>query len=285
MNYLLIPTALLACLLFEAGMRLGRRAQSSHFWLLSFLGLALAIPGILFAVYYFKILGEPIWLYEFRSAPLTELTAAGAGFLAGLLHAKFSRHEKFRRIAGRQFFPILLGLGMIVPYLKPLVRRAHWQDFQDRWSEDVCLQTSESSCGPACAATLLRQFGKNATEAGIARASFTSQNGTENWYLARTLRAHGCEVQFTLQKDPDAPWPFPSIAGVRLPASGNNGHFIAVLGRTGDKYVIGDSPQRKLSLPNAELRGDYDVIGFFIIVTQKTCKVLPPPGTGPTAAC
>ena len=32
----------------------------------------------------------------------------------------------------------------------------------------------------------------------------------------------------------------PAIAGVRLPSSGNTGHFIAVLDRIGEKFVIGD---------------------------------------------
>ena len=161
-------------------------------------GTLIAVPGVVFAAYYLKIFGEPIWFYQFRSVPFTELTASGAGLLAGLLHGRFSENAQFRRIAGRRLFPGILAMGLLVPYLKPVVRPPHWNQFQDRWSDNVCLQTSESSCGPACAATLIRRFGKTATEEQIARASFTSRNGTENWYLARTLRNCGLDVQFAL---------------------------------------------------------------------------------------
>jgi hypothetical protein len=266
MNWLLIPTLLVASGLFAIGVRAGLRIKGSVFYTLCGVSFVIATPGILFAAYYLKILGEPIWLYQFRSLPLSELSAGGAGFIAGLLHGKFSASERFRKIAGRWFFPTALGLGLLVPYLKPLLRPPDWKQFQKKWSDDVCLQTSESSCGPACAATLLRQLGKTATEEEIAKASFTSRNGTENWYLARTLRGRGCEVRFALETDANKPWPFPAIAGVRLPNSGNNGHFITVLDRIGDKYVIGDPLEGKLTQTQADLRDSYEFTGFFLIV-------------------
>jgi hypothetical protein len=266
MNYFLYPTLLIAVALFAVGMRCGRDRNGLVLLALCAMGLAMAIPGILFATYYLKFLGEPIWLYQFRSMPYTELTAGGAGFMGGVLHEKFSRDERFRRIAGQWFFPVILALGLLVPFLKPILRPPHWKQFQNNWSDDVCLQTSESSCGPACAATLLHKMGKSATEEQIARASFTSRNGTENWYLARTLRHLGCEVRFTFEPDAGKPWPYPAIAGVRLPASGNNGHFITIMDRVGDKYVIGDPLEGKLIQSQAELRGTYDFTGFFMSV-------------------
>jgi ABC-type bacteriocin/lantibiotic exporter with double-glycine peptidase domain len=113
---------------------------------------------------------------------------------------------------------------------------------------------------------LLRRLGKTSTEEQIARASFTSRNGTENWYLARTLRKHGVEVRFLFASDLNKPWPFPAIAGVRLPASGNTGHFIAVLDRIGDMYVIGDPLRGRLVQSQSELRETYHFTGFFMVV-------------------
>jgi len=266
MNYLLFPTLLIGAILFAIGIRLSRQTDKGLLKGLFLVALLIALPGILIALYYFKILGTPLWLYEFRSVPGSELTAGAAGLLAGLLHGKYSGHATFQRIAGRYFFPTALTLGLIVPYLKPIVRPPHWGQFQDQWSDNVCLQTSESSCGPACAGTLLRRLGKTATEKEIARASFTSRNGTENWYLARTLRQRGCRVEFIHLTDTAEPWPFPAIAGVRLPGSGNTGHFIAILGPVGDKYVVGDPLVGKLVESQSELRGDYDFTGFFMVV-------------------
>jgi hypothetical protein len=266
MNYLLFPMLFIAGVLYSAGVISSHRLNRAPFITFCIFGCVIALPEIFFAVYYLKFLGTPLWLCEFRSTPGSELSAAGAGLLAGLLHGNFSGGARFRRIAGRWFFPAVLVLGLFVPYLKPIVRPPDWKLFQDRWSDDVCLQTSESSCGPACAATLLRRLGKIATEKEMARASFTSRNGTENWFLARALRKRGCAVQFVYEPDAGKPWPFPSIAGVRLPGSGNTGHFIAILDRIGDQYIIGDPLEGKVVQSQAALQNDYEFTGFFMTV-------------------
>jgi len=263
MNYWLIPTLLLGFALFWLGMIVARRSSGGALYISLFIGLLASIPGIVFTAYYFKVLGEPIRLYEFRSIPGSELTAAGAGFLAGLLQEGLSKWEGFQKTAGKRLFAILLFFGLIGPYLKPVVRPPQWNQFQDRWAEDVCLQTSESSCGPACAATLLRLLGKPATEKQMAQESYTSRLGTENWYLARTLRNHGAKVKFTLSANPNKAWPFPAIAGVR---SGNTGHFVVILGCDGDQYVIGDPIGGKHVQSQAAWRQTYQFTGFFLLV-------------------
>jgi hypothetical protein len=241
----------------------GRRSSGGSLYISLLIGLLASIPGIIFTAYYFKILGEPIWLYAFRSIPGSELTAAGAGFLAGLLQGGLSKWEGFQKTAGKRLFAIFLFFGLIGPYLKPVVRPPQWDQFQDRWAEEVCLQTSESSCGPACAATLLRLLGKPATEKQIAQESYTSRHGTENWYLARTLRSHGAKVKFARLPDLNQAWPFPAIAGVRLE---NTGHFIVILGRDGDQYVIGDPIGGKHAQSQEAWRQTYQFTGFFLLV-------------------
>jgi hypothetical protein len=267
MNYLIFPTFIMAVIIFRLGMLAGSHKQS---WMLQFLlyctGIFAAFPGTIFAAYYFKVFGEPVWLYKFRSFPYTELTASGTGFLAGLLHEEFSSNVKFRRIAGRWFFPGLMVMGLSIPYAKPLVRRPNWNQFQDKWSDGVCLQSSEFSCGPACAATLLYSFGKPGNEEQIARSSYTSRSGTENWYLARTLRKCGLKVQFIYNSNTNEPWPFPAIAGVRVPSASNSGHFITLLDRVGDKYVIGDPLEGRTLQSKSELANSYEITGFFMVV-------------------
>jgi ABC-type bacteriocin/lantibiotic exporter with double-glycine peptidase domain len=180
-----------------------------------------------------------------------------------LLQGWFSRSPRFQKTAGNRLFAILLFFGLLGPYVKPIFRAPFWDQFRDQWSNDVCLQTSESSCGPACAATLLRQLGHPMTEMEIARESFTSRHGTENWYLARTLRRHGATVEFVRQPDPAQPWPHPAIAGVRMQ---NTGHFITILGRQGDQYTIGDPIGGRHTQSQAAWSQTYEFTGFFLVV-------------------
>jgi hypothetical protein len=263
MNYWLIPTLVLGFALYWLGGVMGRRSGGAGFYAVLGLGLLAAIPGMVFVAYYFKIWTEPIWLYEFRSVPGSELTAAGAGFLAGLLHGRFSQWERFRKAAGNRLFAIVLLAGLTGPYLKTLLAPPAWYLFQDRWDGEVCLQSSKSSCGPACAATLLRQLGRPAQERQIAQEAHTSGQGTEIWYLARTLRRHGAQVEFVWQPDPGRPWPYPSIAGVRL---GHTGHFITLLGREGDQYIIGDPLGGRHVESQAAWSRAYQFTGFFLVV-------------------
>src|SRR5215467_13555383 len=118
MNYFLFPTLLIAAILFAVGVIFSRRSSQTLFILICTIGFAIALPGMLFALHYTKLLGDPLWLYEFRSVRGSELSAGGAGLLAGLLHGRFAAYDRFRKTAGRWFFPVLLLIGLVVPYLK-----------------------------------------------------------------------------------------------------------------------------------------------------------------------
>jgi hypothetical protein len=71
-------------------------------------------------------------------------------------------------------------------------------------------------------------------------------------------------VRFCLDQGVDNPFPLPSIAGVHLSNFGGAGHFIAILGRADDKYVIGDPLQGRRVLPMSALQTEYAFTGLFI---------------------
>ena len=183
---------------FLGGIWLSRKALTKiQNYLLAVFSIVAAVPAFLFAVYYTGILGEAGWFYSLRSWPNSEFLACGAGLLAGWLQTQRSQSQKIRKQVSVGFVPFILLLCVGAPYLKQIFLRPDWNGFNDRWSEGVCLQSSESSCGPASAATLLKFAGKPATEKEIAQQSFTSRRGTENWYLIRTLRRHGLNVHYS----------------------------------------------------------------------------------------
>src|SRR5437588_2980396 len=123
MNWLGFATVALGFVAFTAGRVLSNRelARKPHrflFWC----AVLLAIPAALYAAYYFKILGEPIWLYRLRAITGSELLASPAGFLAGWAQVQLVPRLRLSALGKRFLVPVLLSVGLALPYLKPLLR-------------------------------------------------------------------------------------------------------------------------------------------------------------------
>lgn len=261
MNPLFFPVVALAALLFYAGNKAGLRPATPRARLLwGLAGAVCAVPAILFATYYFHWFDDAAWFYRFRSLPWTELSAAGAGLLAGLVYAWLAVKGRSWRIA----VPALLLAGLFAPYMKAVVAPLDPAELTGRCRDGVCLQSTASTCGPASAASILRLFNIEESEKTLAQEAYTSSGGTENWYLARALRRRGFPVEYVIAERPVTRLPYPSVAGVTLP--GGAGHFIAILAETGDAYVIGEPMQGKLTVPKARIARAYDFTGFFMVV-------------------
>ena len=155
MNWLAVPTFLLAMALFEAGYRVGKAPMTV--WkraLLLDLSSVIAIPAVLFIGYYlhvFPMIFEREWYYEFRALPFIELTPAFLGFGAGLVPAWIPRIRVIPRLLSLAATAALV----CAPHMKPIIAPLDLDQLRDEWVDDVCMQTG-STCGPACAATLLR---------------------------------------------------------------------------------------------------------------------------------
>ena len=261
MNPLFFPVVALAALFCYAGNKAGPRIATARGRLLWGAAAAIcAVPAVLFATYYLHWFDDAAWFYRFRSLPWTELSAAGAGLLAGLLYAWLAVIGRSWRIA----VPALLLAGLFVPYMKAVVAPLDKAGLIDQCPDGVCLQSTASTCGPASAASILRLFNIEESERTLAQEAYTSSGGTENWYLARALRRRGFPVEYVIVERPVARLPYPSVAGVTLP--GGAGHFIAILEETGDAYVIGEPMRGKLTVPKSRLSGSYNFTGFFMVV-------------------
>ncbi|MFK5922022.1 MAG: cysteine peptidase family C39 domain-containing protein [Verrucomicrobiota bacterium] len=129
--------------------------------------------------------------------------------------------------------------------------------------ERVCLQSTSSTCGAASGATILKALGVEVTESQLAAEAHSYMGGTEAWYLARALRKRGVTVRFRHGEGLDAEVNFPAIAGVRL---GKVGHFIAILGKEGELFQIGDPLRGEESLAAEDLLKRYGFTGFYMEV-------------------
>jgi hypothetical protein len=226
--------------------------------------VVLAIPAAVYDLYYFKILGEPIWLYRLRSVPGSELLASLCGLFAGWIQVRMAPRLKLSPLGKRFLVPVVLAFGLALPYLKPLLRPVPSSTLRDEWNGKACLQSTASTCGPASVATIVHSLGGHLRESDLTREAFTSGRGTENWYLARALRRHGWRTNFLLS-DPGSV-PLPAVAGVRLKSLGNSGHFIALLERHGDEFVLADPMEGLSTNTLSGMYSVYDFTGFFMTI-------------------
>ncbi len=276
LNFLFLPTLVGALVLFLLGYQVARVVRSpaaTLTWL--FLGAVAAVPCLLFVVCYAHLFDNAAWFYSFRAASYSELTASGIGLIAGLAAGLSRRGLAARSSPGQRLFARAVGtlcLGLLfVPYAKPVIAPIT-RPLRDEWSQGVSLQSSPSTCGPSSAATLLRQFNILVSERDLARECFSYRGGTENWFVARALRRHGLESHYLISSPEPPDLPFPSMAGVQMGGARTGGHFITVLGRQGDRTIIGDPLVGRLVLSPQQLRSRYYFTGFFLIASRPSSR-------------
>jgi hypothetical protein len=258
-------TIALALGLYALGINLVRRWRSAPARMaVLLLGLVLALPAVIYSLYYLKLYEDAAWLLGLRWAPLAEYYAAGLGLLAGAVAGWLPESRAARFIKHSSILPLMV-LWLAVPYFKPLLMPITWFPMKDVWQDGVCMQSTGSTCGPASAATLLHAYGIEVTEAELAKLSWTSMTSTENWHLARTLRRFG-SVRYVLTRPNPERLPCPSIAGTRLHGPGGPGHFITILEEHDGRYVIGDPMTGRQTITAYDHR-PYQFTGFFIVIT------------------
>lgn len=260
MNLPLIQFAVYA--LAAAGFVLGTRLKAYRWYL-----LPLLLPALVYAAYYLKVFSEPIWLYQLRSIPGSELLAALAGVPAGAFYAALAH-------SGRRILPIALCALVFAPYIKFWLLPLNQSVLKETWEGGVCLQSTPSTCGPASAATLLRAMRIPITERELALESYSTASGTENWYLAQALKRRGVDVTYLSTAPNPKKLVYPAIAGTKLGGPQGAGHFILVLDRVYEGYLIADpiSGRATLTFPEVQ-QGRYYFTGFFMKLSPQTIRM------------
>jgi len=257
-NWLGLLCAGLSALAFFWSFRLGMKATARKRVFCAILALLCAIPGVSFGIYYFHVLPDMACYFEFRSWRGTELLlillGVAGGFTASLLPRKLL------------VAPLLGTLALaLIPFAKSCLYPLPLNSLKDSWRDGVCFQTSSSTCGAASLATVLKFNGVPASEREIAREAYSYLGGTESWYLARVARSRGCVAMFRFSSGFDPEAKLPAVAGVKL---GEVGHFIAILAREGDRYIIGDPCVGRETLSRDKLLTRYSFSGFYMSVLK-----------------
>jgi predicted double-glycine peptidase len=258
------PAVFLAIALYFFGLFLEKRTASRSGRLLLFaVSGAVALPGLLFALYYTHLFDNAAWFYRFRAVPYTELLVAGTGLFMGVLNSWFAPETFGEKLV----IPAAMGVLLLAPFAKPLLDPIDLDHLRDRCDGDVCMQSTFSTCGPSSSATILKLLGKLSSEKQLARECLTSRGGTEIWYIARAFERRGLHARVEIQPTDQVSPPAPSIAGVVLP--GGAGHFIAIMRETADDVTIGDPMKGKLIVKRADLKNYYHFTGFFLVIDAK----------------
>jgi len=255
-NWLGVISAILAFVAFSVTYRAATKYKIKTRLLLAILAIMLAIPGASFAAYYAHLLPEPSWYYEFRSVPGTELLIVFIGIAGGMVASVLPRALLILPLFGVAAFSI-------TPIAKSLIKPIPRGTLSNKWHDGVCLQSTPSTCGAASVATILTTLGKATTEAELAAEAYSYTGGTEAWYLARAAKKRGLDVRVICASQFASDAPLPAVAGVRF---GSVGHFIVILKRDGDRFLIGDPLKGPESLSRDELLQRYHFTGFFMSI-------------------
>jgi hypothetical protein len=258
-NWLGIISAILAFAAFFVAYRSSKRISTKSRILIAFLAIVAAIPAASFAVYYAHVIPEWNWYYQFRSIAGTEFLMVFIGVAGGMVATLMPRFLLVIPLLG-------VALFSVAPIIKPFIGPIPNGSFRDEWNGEVCLQSTPSTCGAASTATILKQLGADVTESELAAEAHSYARGTEAWYLARAARSRGFDVNFKFNPGFSPEDGLPAVVGVRLESIG---HFIAILGQEGDKFIIGDPLRGRKLLSREELELRYDFTAFHMRIKRE----------------
>jgi hypothetical protein len=258
-NWLGVLSAILAIAAFLAAYRAAEEKPFKSRVLLVILALIAALPGASFAAYYAHVLPEASWYYQFRSITGTELLIVLIGVAGGSVATLLPRVLLILPLLGVAAFSI-------APIIKPFIGPIPSGTLRDQWDGEICLQSTPSTCGAASTASILKRFGVEATESDLAAEAHSYSGGTEAWYLARAARSRGFDVDFAFSPGFSPEDGLPAVVGVRL---GSIGHFIPILGREGERFIIGDPLRGRELLSPEELQQRYDFTGFHMRIKNR----------------
>ncbi len=111
--------------------------------------------------------------------------------LLGLV-ASDANLSQIRRVFAEGTLTIAAGYATVMTVF------GHAPACQDKWKDDVCIQTTNNTCAAACAATLLKSAGITASETEMSSLCF-ADNGTTWAGLYRGLSLKTAETDYTVQ--------------------------------------------------------------------------------------
>jgi hypothetical protein len=176
-----------------------------------------------------------------------------------------------------------VGQVAVWPFLAPAFNRSQLAALQTTLDKDgVCRQSTDYTCGPAAAVTLLRRLGLPAEEGELSVLARTTRVlGTPPSTLQRTLadryRADGLRCDYR---------PFDSIEALRCAGPTLavikfgllTDHYVAVLDVTERTVVVGDPLEGKQTLAFSEFESKWRRVGIVLARPDRQVSSIPRDG-------
>jgi hypothetical protein len=174
------------------------------------------------------------------------------------------------RIEKSVVFLFMLGVvawGAVLPFALPLILKNDLANLPTVTNADnICVQSTPYTCGPAAAVTALRQLGFQAQEGELAVLSHTSPIvGTMPWTLCKTIQdryaASGVDCQFrqfdSVNQLKDADVTLAVIKDAFL-----LDHCVAILDVTDETVTIGDPILGKFKMSHKDFQSVWRFYGI-----------------------
>lgn len=266
-NPYLYITIILSLVLCYAGYKLSKILSAGKYsTIIGIVLLILCIPGFI-TIFFEAIPFIDRYLYiEYRSIEGIEVSTAFFSLLFSYIVFLKPKADKIRWGILGKYVLIICFIMVIYPYVFSLMLPVGLKyKLEDRWVGNVCLQTSEATCVPAALASIYKYYGINKSEKEIAKATYTSLLGTEDYYMVRYARKNGLAVKiYNNMKAEDLP--VPSIISVKY---NNIWHAVAVLDKKDGSLIIGDPLTGRASYTNNGIVEEYNFNGEVYYFTRK----------------
>ena len=261
----LIITLLFIIAAFLFGLYISKKKRSR--WL-SWYGFSLLILIVVNLPSFIVFLA---YIQPFMSVHHGYIRYALIGFgIAGLFSCLLSNiPEKRARVLIVIMIWIFQLKYVLLPVGSPILYRDQVSQLETKFQGNVCMQTTDYTCGPASAVTALRVIGIDAAEADIALAADTTpQLGTNEVVLAEAIEElYGvkCECRYFGDID-EMKGQCPVLAVIEY--SFWYDHFVTVLEVSNDQVIIGDPLNGRWRLKRKDFSEKWRKVGIVFIGSE-----------------
>lgn len=220
----------------------------------------ISLPAIFIDSYYFHVFDNSVLYIQFRSINNFEILNCLIWFSIWYLAWVTIKENKILRYL---IYIIFIWILLIIPYVKPIIMPI--ETSKNDWLNNVCIQSTPSTCWPCALATIFKYYWINSSEWEIAKNTFSSKTSTEIWYLIRYINNNWLKAKI-IQESNINKIPYPSILWTTLNTW--EWHFITLLWKKNQKIIIWDSLiwRRELSLD--EFNAEYKLSSYSIFVSK-----------------